>query len=100
MQYGAVWEQTSMDVTWYNPIFPIWLPSLHTRSRTEEWPPEVVRIGESEKGNPLWDLSTLRFFKRWAAERFFAGEKIVWVETKKDRWKNEFDLYSLERYKL
>ena len=82
-QYGAAWEQTIMGVTWCNVMqpnlypepmkngsFSVWLPSLETRSRTEEWLLEVVRIGESEKGNPLWDLSTLRFFKRWA-ERFF-----------------------------
>ena len=61
--------------------FPIWLPSLDTRSHAGEWPLEVVRIGESEKGNPLWDLSTLRFFKRWAAERVFAGaEGCRWDE--------------------
>ena len=55
-KYGAVWEQTGMEVTWCIPIFPIWLPSLDTCSRTGEWLLEVVRIGESAKGNPLWEL--------------------------------------------
>ena len=63
--------------------FPIWLPSLDTRSHAGEWPLEVVRIGESEKGNPLWDVSTHGFFERWAAERFFAGKKIFEFKQRK-----------------
>ena len=118
-KYGAVWEQTGMEVTWCIPIFPIWLPSLDTCSRTGEWLLEVVRIGESAKGNPLWELlrsehsSLLQALSGWTGfcwcpkgadgmKRYIFNDIYIymheWVETQRKHWKNELDFSSLERH--
>ena len=91
-----------------------WIPAPALENDCWRWSASA-RARRAILSENFWDLSTLRFFKRWAAERVFAGARRVqmgwkdiylmiyiymheWVETQRKHWKNELDFSSLERH--